>query len=249
MAELPHGRLRRFTDAQLRKALDKGVRPQDFAAKHGVTAQAVYKRIRQMQQCTITAVTQPGEAEKFTKTRIVALEELTRGLDCVNKLMAACDEWLTDPENPQRYTLDPRPEDVTVVYEVEVHTQNGLQTLKRKKSLRELFDCLKDGQDDDGARFVGAVKGEYRHADPRELILKTTQESRQIVSTSADLAKMLADIRAMQQWRELVLNAIGRASPELRDAIVHEVRSSIVLGGLLESPALDTGRERGAETT
>jgi hypothetical protein len=233
----PIGRNRSFTDDDLRQDLAAKRKAPEIAAKYGVSERAVYKRINQLKQTTTTALVAPAESQQFVGRSIDALGQLNRGLERVNLLMDACDAWLRDPADPEGYDIGPRADDVEVIYTVEVTTASGLQIQKRKKPLSELLACLDDGRDEDGARFSSVEKAEYKHADPRELILKTVQEGRQTVSAAAELAKMLADAQAMQQWRETVLNAIGRAAPDVRDAIEGEIRSSLVLRGLLDGPA------------
>src|SRR5690242_19426041 len=53
-------------------------------------------------------------AAKETVTADRALAQLEKCLNRVNLLMDACDEWLRDPENPERYYIGPRAEDVMV---------------------------------------------------------------------------------------------------------------------------------------
>lgn len=232
----PHGA--RFTDEQLRADLAAGLRPVDIARKYAVSRAAVSKRVNRLELSTTSAVAAPIESQRFVRRSIDAIGQLTHSLGRVNLLLDACDEWLRDPEAPERYDLGPRSSEVQVTYEAEVRTANGsLVTLKRKKPFSELCANLDDGRDEDGARFVGVVKGEYKTADPRELILKSAQEARQTVLAAADLAKMLSDAQMMQQWREVVLDAIGRAAPDVRDAIRAEIQSSLVLRGLLDGPA------------
>lgn len=227
----------KFTDDQLRTDLASGLKPAEIARKYGVSKPAVSKRLTKLELTTTTAAVAPAESQRFVRRQIDALEQLHRGLEKVNRLMDACDLWLQDASDPERYDIGPRADDVDVTYIVEVLTANGaLVTQKRKKPLAELLACLDDGHDADGARFVRAEKSEYRHADPRELILRTVQEGRSTVTAAADLAKMLADVQLMQQWREVVLNAIGRAAPDVRNEIIGEIRSSLVLRGLLDGP-------------
>lgn len=231
------GRGRRFTDDDLRRAVADGLGTTAIAERFGVSRQAVNKRLGQLELTTTTAAVAPVESERFVNRSIDALGQLLRGLGKVNLLMDACDDWLRDPDNPEAYSVGPRASDVDVIYTVEVQTDSGYRTEKRKKPLQDLLAVLEDGRDEDGARFSGVEKAEYKHADPRELILKTVQEGRQTVAAAADLAKMLADAQAMQQWREVVLDAIGRASPDVRSAIEAEIRSSFILRGLLDGPA------------
>jgi hypothetical protein len=227
----------RFTDQELREDLGSGLKPADIARKYQVSPAAVSKRITKLNLATTTAAVAPEESRRFVSGQINAIEQLERGLGRVNLLMDACDAWLRSADDPERYDVGARAEEVDVTYEVEVRTANGsLVTQKRTKRLTELMGCL-EGEDEDGARFCGWKHGETKRADPRELILRTVAEGRQTVAAATELAKLLADMRAMQEWREVVLGAIGRAAPDVRDEIIAEVRSSLVLRGLLDGPA------------
>jgi len=235
MEAKPKGRVRKFTDEQLRADLQARLTPAEIARKYEVTPAAVSLRVKQLNLTTVSASVAPAESERFVSNKNDAISQLTLGLGRVNLLMDACDRWLKDPRDSERYDVGARAEEVEVTYEVEIPTATGMQVQKRKKRLTELMACL-DGYDEDGARFCGWKHGETKRADPRELILKTVQESRQTVGAMTELAKLLADMRAMQEWREVVLNAIARKHPDVRDEIIAEIRSSLVLRGLLEGP-------------
>jgi hypothetical protein len=227
----------KFTDEQLRADLAHGLKQREIAAKYGASEPAVSKRVNRLKLSTTNQAMVPAEAQRLVRHQIDAVGQLTKSLHRVNLLMDACDDWLRDANDPERYDIGPRAGDLDVTYEVEVRTDAGFRTLKRKKTFAELASDL-EGADSDGARFIRVDKGEYKRADPRELILKTAQEARQTVTAAADLAKMLSDAQLMQEWRRVVLDAIERAAPDIRDAIEGEIRSSLVLRGLLEpSPA------------
>lgn len=219
----------------------------EIASAYGVSKPRICQRVKRL-ELTVTAASTlvPETARQHVAVQLDAMEQLNRSLGRVNLLMDACDDWLRDPENPERYDLGPRSGEVDVIYEVEVTRGDRLVVEKRKKKFSELCAYL-EGTDDDGARFVGVVKGEYKHADPRELILKTANEVRQTMSTAADIARMLADARAMQALRESVIEEVRRVAPESAARIAEAVRRTIVLHGALNGPgALPPGPTAGA---
>lgn len=232
----PRGQAKRFTDAQLRAALAEGLKPNDIAARFGVTRQAVHLRVKQLRLTTTAAVVAPQESERHVRAQTDVIEQLARSLSKVNLLMEACDEWLRDAEDLTKYDIGARAGDVEVTYLVEARTLNGqLRTEKRKRRLSELLSDL-EGTDEDGARFSRVERGEYKHADPRELILKTAAEARQTVNSLTEIARLLADVRSMQMFRELVISEIDKLEPDVARRIAETVRRSIVLNGLLENP-------------
>jgi hypothetical protein len=86
--------------------------------------------------------------------------EIKDTLEKVKKLQAACDEWLTDPATGL-YDIGPRSDDVTVTY----WHGKGKARQRKKERLSVLLARL-DG--------LEVERSEWRHADPRELILKVS---------------------------------------------------------------------------
>jgi len=84
----------------------------------------------------------------------------------INKLFGACDEWLTDADDPTRYDLGPRAHELKVTYE---EPQSDGRALRRKATLAELLATVEDT----GDTRRGVVMVETKSADPRDLILKT----------------------------------------------------------------------------
>jgi hypothetical protein len=85
----------------------------------------------------------------------------------VNKLLDAADEALTDPDNPEKYTLDPRANEVFVIYDELEDNESGKPKYKRKR----------DSMDTMIRRIEGELPGlivkrvKAKCADPRTLIL------------------------------------------------------------------------------
>lgn len=236
----PIGVNRRFTDEQLRVDIQAGMKAADIARKYAVSPAAVSKRVKQLGLTTLTAAVQPFEARRHVRQSIDAMEQVGRNLEKANLLMDACDEWLRDADDPSKYDIGARSEEIDVTYEVEVSTPQGFRVEKRKKPLTFLMDQL-EGRDEDGARFIGWKYGEAKRADPRDLILKTAQETRGNLSLAADLARTLADIRVMHTFREVTLQEIAKVAPEVAVNIAEAVRRSIVLQGLLDGGPIFSG--------
>lgn len=91
------------------------------------------------------------------------MTELRRTFERVNKLFDACDRWLTDPDDPGRYDVGPRAQEIKVTYE----DHSGEQPVTRKATLAEL---LRTVEADTGFTITMV---ETKHADIRELLLKT----------------------------------------------------------------------------
>jgi hypothetical protein len=89
--------------------------------------------------------------------------QLEQALQRVNLLFDACDRWLRDAEDPSRYDVGPRAEEVSVVY---VEAGYDGRPVRRKAPLSELLARV-EGLD----LTVRLV--EVKHSDPRDLLLKT----------------------------------------------------------------------------
>jgi len=89
----------------------------------------------------------------------------------IGKLLRACDEWLTDPDDHTRYDLSPRASELMVHYEEQDVTPQGRPLVLRRKA--RLSDLLKRAEAGSGDITITLV--EHKAADPRKLLLDTTK--------------------------------------------------------------------------
>ena len=232
------GRNRQFSDEQLRSDLKDGLKASQIATKYNVSAQAVHKRINQLELTTVSAAVAPVESERFVSTSTDAMSQLMRSLERVNLLSDACDDWLRDAKNPDRYNIDARANEILVTYWDFDDNVDPPKMKRMKCDLQTLINRVEK-------RFE-VDKSELKFSDPRELILKTATEIRQTVGAAVELAQLLADARAMQQFREAMLAAIAKVSPDVAQQIAESVRSVLVLKSAIDGPGSlsATGRQR-----
>ena len=166
---------------------------------------------RHRDTCGVQSVVDARHAADEPRQRTVR-GELERLFERINKLYDACDRWLADPDRPGEYTLTPRAEEVDVVY------IDGYTVRKAKLSV-----LLARIQADTG---IVTGNGEWKVADPRDLVLKTaTQLTRQIDL----LAKLTGELNERPeinilvhpQWVELrqVLLTTLAAHPQALEAV------------------------------
>ncbi len=161
---------------------------------------------------------QEQEAEEAARARDV-LAELERAFVRVNKLFDACEAWLTDPADPERYSLDPRAEEVSVIYVEKV----GRTVLRRKAALSALLERV-------ASSGTVVERIESRHADPRDLLLKTAAQLKSQLELLAKLLGQLDDrpqvnLMVSPEWvavRAALLEALG-AYPEARVAVAERL--------------------------
>jgi hypothetical protein len=154
----------------------------NIAKQFGVTYSAVF---RHRQEHLPEILKRGYEAQKNADASAV-MDELQRCIKLTNKVLAACDEWLTDPEQTDRYSLDPRADELTVIYS---EPNGDGKPHKKKATLDELLARVRvlplPG------RSIEMV--ETKRADPRELILKAIAQLRPQAELLARLEGKLKD--------------------------------------------------------
>lgn len=161
--------------------------------------------------------------------------ELRRIFRRMNKLMDACDAWLTDPDDPTRYDLGPRSHELKVTYEERDDSGDRPVVLRRKKPLSELLATVNEAQ----PAFTWTLV-EHKSADPRKLIVDTANALRPSVEL---LAKLVGDIDdrpinffVFPEWQRLqaVIVETLAAFPAARAALT--ARLAAIGAGTPEEP-------------
>lgn len=148
------------------------------------------------------------EAQKEADALSV-MAELERCVKHTNKMLAACDAWLTDPEDPARYSLEPRTEEVTVIY---TETGDDGKPQRKRAQLTQLLPKVEKKK----GRTVESW--EVKRADPRDLILKTIAQLRPQAELLARLEGKIKDnpninILINPEWVEMRAKIITALLP------------------------------------
>lgn len=96
--------------------------------------------------------------------------EVSQIINRIKKLLAAADDYLSDPDDPTRYTIGPRAEDITVTYTEAV--SDGEKRQRRKAPLTSLIARVEH------ATGIDVVAWESRHSDPRDVLVKASVAAR-----------------------------------------------------------------------
>jgi hypothetical protein len=103
-----------------RQAIDKAlVTKQPYrhiAPRFAVSTRALQRHAAEHLLATIVDAWQ---AERH-RNGLELADELRAWMDTLTKLLRACDDWLTDPDDTTRYDLSPRAHEIMVVYEAPV---------------------------------------------------------------------------------------------------------------------------------
>ena len=139
----------------------------DIARRYGLSKDAL---LRHKADHLLPEIVAAWRAERHGNGLELA-DELRGWMTTISKLLRACDEWLTDPDDPDRYDLNPRASELLVHYETTVPGPSGRPTVVRRKA--RLSEMLR------GVSRVGEgltiTTVESKVADPRKLLLDTTK--------------------------------------------------------------------------
>lgn len=153
--------------------------------RHGSKCLTAIVRATKDSRAQLKHEMKPLEDEAFTKAIAARAEEqaaiaitvegvVNRGFQCVLLLLDACDADLRDPDEPHRYNLNPRAQEIEVVYD---EMQPGTETdarpkwARKKRTLQELLDLAFAGGNRKLVRDVPVT-----HNDRAALLLKATSE-------------------------------------------------------------------------
>jgi hypothetical protein len=197
---------------EIDRALVAGAAVPPVAARYGLGRRSVQRHKEQHLPATLTQAQDAADVASADSL----MAELRRVMARVQLLSDACDRWLRDPENDAQYDVGPRSEDVRVIYS---ETAGG-KTLRKRARLSALLERVAQ------RAKVTIERGEYRHADPRELILKTAAQTQ---SSLELLAKLIGELDERPQlnvlvspeWHRVraVMLAALRPYPEARAAV------------------------------
>lgn len=186
-----------------------------IAKKYGISYDAV-RRFVDKQLVHLAAESQ--KVREWDADRIV--EELEEIMSYAQKLLDACDEWLRDPESPDRYTLMPRSDEVDVVY----METSGDRTVPKKAKLQDLLDGLKE----DGYAIRSAT---WKVSDPRKLMLDAVSrlgsQMEIIAKTRGEIKDVTYSIANSEVWinfQQIILQQL-RDYPEARQQLAAGLRT------------------------
>ena len=195
---------------EIERALVAGTPMPELAALYRVSEDALLRH----RANHLPASMLKSQEAKDTLHSIDVMQELQNCIERVNLLSDACDRWLRDPDDPSRYDVGPRAEDVKVSYE----ELSGERVIRKKAPLSELLAKIE-------GRFT-TVTVETKHADPRELLLKSYDRLQGRLELVAKLLGELDEsptinVTLSPEWvsiRTLIVQALS-PYPDARQAV------------------------------
>ncbi len=155
--------------AQLNKQLLNGNSLNGLSKQYGMSRDVIR---RHKNECLSELLQEAFEEKGLIRDSLI--KQVETDISMIHKLIKACDAWLTDPNDPTKYFLGPRGEEIDIVYqEIDEKTGRQLPTM-RKASLQEMIHTVERG-----GYLVRNINLKY--ADPRELLLKSISKLEGIV--------------------------------------------------------------------
>ncbi len=143
-----------------------------------------------------------GKAKDRRKLSDDFMRSLSYQQEKCEKLIEACHEWLLKPGRSRKYTLDPRADEINVIYRTaELDEATGKpKEVKKEATLQDLIDGRED-----------IVSLRYKYSDPRALIVSALEEARKQNELIAKVTGELKEIsETMDVYRvvSMVIEAI-----------------------------------------
>lgn len=189
--------------------------------KRATGPDAVLETAERIREDTAAALTR--KYDKEIAEGDILLGHLNGIMSRMQKMFDACDDYLTDPDDPSRYTLTTRAEEVLVTIEDESPTGRPFQI---RMTLQEAIDK---------ASGLNIVHARNMANDPRQLLIKTAQalegHLRLLIDYAAEIRQQSeTDITNSRQWitfRDELMETL-RGFPEAQSAVIEAFSSAAV---------------------
>ena len=149
------------------RELAEGGQLLDISKRYGIHRNALrFYRDNRLSQKIVKAAELRSitDAQKLFETILKAVERM-------EKLSDSCDEYLTDPNNPEKYYMGPQSWEVDIIwYELDYGQDGKVFKTRHRDSLQELLNRLKADNPD---MLINEFKA--RHTDPRLLLVKASE--------------------------------------------------------------------------
>ncbi len=145
---------------------------QTLARKYGVSRTSISNHIKTCIPASLTAAKRAGQIEQGVQTDAL----LQQYVQDAEKVRLACSQWMTDPDNPDCFSLERRASEVMVIYLEGVRSG---QPVRRKKTLQELLAMVQ------AKLGIQLVDTEWFGKDPRLIYLELFGKATQLLALRA----------------------------------------------------------------
>lgn len=206
------------------KALIKGTPYREITERFGISKASLSRYLNDkliVEAANVRAKTAEGQGRRV-------LDEIEETMTKVKRMLAAADDWLKDPRDPERYYLGPRSEEVEVVY-IDDYTERGAPIVE----IDTLYNLLEKA-----LRNKEVLRVKFKHADPRKLLLDASSVLNRQLDLLARIEKLVGEkvvnLNIYYQQFQAVMVALQKVTmkhPELKKVIVKAMEAVDVGGG------------------
>ena len=155
------------------------------------------------------------------------LAAITQNLVRVDKLLSGLEKWAEDPNNPEEFAMDPRADEIDVIYTVTtINAKGKLLRSRVKRNLQDVIDeCF-------NAEEKFSMRLQTRKADQRVILLKAMETMGKYLQLLIDARKALssesADNEYMSNIGELlqIIQTALRPYPEAMKALIEAIEAN-----------------------
>lgn len=197
---------------RIMRELAEGRPLRDIAKRYDLTPSTIMRyRDRNALEPVLLRSEQYSTGEKI-------IGEIEATIDTTKTMLSACHEWLTDPDDPAKYTMAPRSDEIEVIY---TECNGNGNEVRAKGKLQDLLARVAGGLDGD------VVSVNIKQMDNRKLMLETIDRLQRGLDKLADIHGLIKDKPGtvvnigfqLTQLNTLVLEAT-KGSPDIRARLV-----------------------------
>lgn len=154
------------------------------------------------------------------------LAAITQNIVRVDKMLEGLEKWAVDPDDPNVFSMDPRADEIYVIYTKLVPNGNKISRIRVKENLQDVIDSSFSDFEKAGMRL------ETKKADQRVVLLKamdTMARNLQLLISARDaLAQKNSDESYRANLEELlqIIQTALRPYPEAMEALVNALSAS-----------------------
>lgn len=191
--------------ADIDRALAARESYRDIATRFGLSKSVIARYARAHFPAELAAA---REVKRVANSDAI-IKRLELELDRLNRVAEAAEDYLRDPENPERYVFGPRGWDIDVVYLDHSDKEN---TVKLKDNLQDLIDRLEEKHN---IRFLHT---NVRYKDPAELLINAIRSVKPQLELIAKVLGVLREKETGQGGNTLIINYVDLRKPWERNA-------------------------------
>ena len=192
---------------------------ESIAQRYGLKDRKAVERYRNKVLPEIMRLTSYRDADGL-------LAAITQNIVRVDKMLEGLEKWAVDPDDPNVFSMDPRADEIYVIYTKLFPNGNKISRIRIKENLQDVIDSSFSDFEKAGMRL------ETKKADQRVVLLKamdTMARNLQLLISARDaLAQKNSDESYRANLEELlqIIQTALRPYPEAMEALVNALSAS-----------------------